>query len=278
MKADDKEPSFGAYRLGTTQKILRKISNSMPEKKPGKWITSFLRRLLLLGNQQVFDVSLSETLHVRLRPKDNLCEKRVFAAYKHWNSMELNALYNALEQHKSKRPFTFLDVGGNVGFYSIFLADKAKKIQKPTNIITVEPDPINTRRLQFNTQASAVELTHDAHGIAGKSGRAILKGGHKNRGEIYLESTDDKKVGIDIITLVELCAIYGLDQIDALKLDIEGHDLDALTEFFDSAPKKLFPSLMVLETRKSESGVLELAIKNGYKLLGRKGINSVVTL
>jgi hypothetical protein len=64
-----------------------------------------------------------------------------------------------------------------------------------------------------------------------------------------------------------------------MKVDIEGHDLKALTAFYKSASKKLWPKLLILETgRDPVTPLLEVCTGHGYTITKRAGINTVLEL
>ncbi len=123
----------------------------------------------------------------------------------------------------------FLDIGANVGFYSLLFAKK--KLAK--EILAFEPDPGNRARLNANLEANG--LSDDVwvldYGLGDKTGEAILTEGNPyNRGESYLaqekmpagETTH--RVGIkrfDDEFSVKDKRIY-------VKMDVEGYELFAL--------------------------------------------------
>ena len=71
------------------------------------------------------DVEFMPGVKTRLWPRTSRCEKRVFAGHQVWDHEEREALTSALLYSTSK-PFVFLDVGANVGLYSLILAATAK--------------------------------------------------------------------------------------------------------------------------------------------------------
>ena len=62
-----------------------------------------------------------------------------------------------------------------------------------------------------------------------------------------------------------------------MKVDIEGHDLKALTTFFEDASKKLHPALLILETgREAVSPLIELCEANEYVVTERTKMNTIL--
>jgi hypothetical protein len=70
-----------------------------------------------------------------------------------------------------------------------------------------------------------------------------------------------------------------VDHVDALKLDIEGHELPVLTAFFDTAPQALWPKLILLEVSKhGDTPAYDLCLAQGYRLAQRTRINALLQL
>jgi len=256
----------------------------MPASKPGMWGASTFRRLSLIGHKRGIagphDIRVSDGVSARLYPRSNRCEKRAYAGVQTWDAMERAALDDALSTG-TKKPFVFFDVGANVGLYSLFLNETANRLGRKLHIVAVEPDPENRARLEFNATASGTRMTIEPVAISGESGHGILAGGENNRGAVGLADPSDTTVidGVDVTleTLASVVARQKLPQIDAMKVDIEGYDLVALAAFFQQASEHLFPRLLIVEIGKTEnSPIVELALKNGYNLAQRTGINAIL--
>jgi len=68
----------------------------------------------------------------------------------------------------------------------------------------------------------------------------------------------------------------GLTYIDAMKLDIEGHDFKALSTFFEDAPKGLHPNLIIAEVGVLPNPpLIELCKANGYSEVKRTSLNAI---
>jgi FkbM family methyltransferase len=132
----------------------------------------------------------------------------------------------------------FLDVGANIGFMSsVALAAGAK------SVFAFEPNPSVFRQLQRNASlwaeahpriATRVTVRHEA--ISDKAGTASLSfpkhGFSGNHGIASLERGDESEeyVCVDVATetLNQVCERCGCP-IGVLKIDIEGHELTALS-------------------------------------------------
>lgn len=100
---------------------------------------------------------------------------------------------------------------------------------------------------------------------AGKLLKALAVGGEQSRGEVWIAEAD-------------IVDTQHVDKIDAMKVDVEGHDFAALQAFFQQAPKTMWPKLLIIETGRGPSKVLELCVTNGYSLDRRTRINAILTL
>jgi hypothetical protein len=110
--------------------------------------------------------------------------------------------------------------------------------------------------------------------ISDLPGEANLSDGGGNRGEAQLSESGE---AVSVETLVGLCERLGVTHIDAMKLDIEGHDERALRAFFDQAPKTLHPQLLIVETS-AENGatLIELAQAQNYLVSDSTALNAIL--
>lgn len=253
----------------------------MPSNRIGRWAISLLRKLTVAGREGgakgPFDVELAPGIRARLFPSSNLCEKRAFCGVQNWDKAERAALVQALKKSESD-PFVFIDVGANVGLYSLFLWSAGRKFQKATRVIAVEPDPLNRSRLQFNIDANQASIEVESVAIGGESGEGMLGGGYKNRGEVKLAKGESAGcTAVSIETLPDLIDRAEVTRVDAMKVDIEGHDLVALRCLFTSAPQAVWPSLLIVETTGTgQAPVVAEALEHGYRLAKKTRLNAIL--
>lgn len=272
---------FGAHALPPFREKLRRLSSALPGNKFGKWGVSVLRKLAVggcpNGARGPIDVEVAPGVKARLFPATNLCEKRAFCGVQNWDPAERAALAGALRASEAE-PFIFLDVGANVGLYSLFLAAEARRLGKAVRIIAVEPDPLNRSRLEFNIAASGAEVGIEPVAIGAEPGEGRMGGGQKNRGEVHLEAgAGEDGALVRIETLAGLIARHGLNRVDAMKVDIEGYDLVALRALFAQAPPALWPKLLVVEKNESiESQLVAMILEQGYDLAASTGMNAIL--
>jgi len=274
-------PKFGHYALPANRETIRRKADTMPDTKFGHLAISALRKLAFRGRHGPFDITIMPGVNARLYPRSNRCEKRAFAGVQIWDAVERQALSSAFDVSTSA-PFIFMDVGANVGLYSLILAAHAEAQNKPIRILAFEPDPVNRARFEFNIKASNADIEVLPYAVSDEAGEGYMGGGDSNRGEVRLSENDDNPK-VQIKTLYGVCKTEKLTHIDAMKVDIEGHDERALGAFFNAAPNTLWPHLLILETGRAHStlqatSLLEMCTAHGYTITKRAGINSVLHL
>jgi len=268
-------PPFGTYALPPAREAWRRKADGYKDSKFGRVLISHARKKALAGEEGPFDIEVAQNVRARLYPSGNRCEKRAFAGVQTWDLAERSALKSAIEM-SSERPFVFLDVGANVGLYSLYAQAYAKAGHRDIRIIAFEPGLEICSRLEANISASGASIEIIRSAISDKPGIGYLSGGEHNRGETKLSERSDKSEEVVIDTLPRVARTLGLTYIDAMKMDIEGHDFKALTTFFEDAPIRLHPKLIIAEVGSSPtSPLIELCKANGYSETNRTPLNAV---
>ena len=277
---DKASAPFGTYALTPWRETLRRCASATPNGRFGLWMVSVLRKASLLGHQSTMhgphDVNVAPGVNARLYPGTNRCEKRAFAGVHLWDRHERISLENSIRAHSAERPFVFLDIGANVGLYSLFVHAAAADAGKTCQIIAIEPDTENRNRLTFNCEASGCELIVEPIGIAHRHGTGFLTEARNNRGTVSIAYTGPG-VEVELQTLAGLIKRHQLDHVDALKIDIEGRDASSLRALIEQAPKKVWPRLMIIEIyNRSENPILDYLRQHGYQLHKRTKTNAIL--
>lgn len=272
----DITPPFGTYALPPEREAWRKKADGYSDTRIGRALISRARKKALCGEKGPFDINIDKDVSARLYPNGNRCEKRAFAGVHIWDAPERLALKSAIEE-KSEQAFVFLDVGANVGLYSLYVNAYAAQAERPARIIAIEPGVETCARLEANIAASEANVQIIRAAVSDAPGTGHLGGGDINRGEAKLLARSDETETVVVDTLPRIARTLGLTRIDAIKVDIEGHDLKALTTFFEDAPSKLHPSLLILETgREAISPLIELCEANDYVVAERTKMNTIL--
>ena len=272
----DITPPFGTYALPPAREAWRKKADGYADTRIGRALISRARKKALSREKGPFDIDIDKGVSARLYPSGNRCEKRAFAGVQIWDAAERLALKSAIEE-KSEQPFVFLDVGANVGLYSLYVNAYAVQAERPARIIAIEPGVETCARLEANIAASEATVQIIRAAVSDAPGTGHLGGGDINRGEAKLLARSEETETVVVDTLPRIARTLGLTRIDAMKVDIEGHDLKALTTFFEDASSKLHPRLLILETgRDANSPLIELCTANDYVIATRTKMNTVL--
>jgi FkbM family methyltransferase len=207
---------------------------------------------------------------LRLHPRDNGCEKNLLFTPQMYDRVELQALEREIANSASE--FVFVDVGANVGLYSLFVAAHCPHAR----ILAIEPEPVNVARLRFSLESNPglhIDILETA--VAAEPGNLWLKLDTRDRGGTHTRGRDGLRV--KAITLESI--VRPLGRVDAMKVDIEGMDFEVLCEFFRSADPQLWPRLLIVEVMRDDpGGLLDRARSAGYVIEQRTRQNAVLRL
>jgi FkbM family methyltransferase len=212
------ERPFGAFAPKANLARIIAWTRAASDSFLGRKIAYALRRLGLrsLDGAPVDIESLGAKM--RLYPSGNVCEKRVLFTPQYFDAVERELLASRLRDG-----FTFIDIGANIGAYSLFVAARAGR---GARILAVEPQPEIFARLAFNiAQNPFGTVKAVACALADKPGELTLFIDPTNRGESsvrILNSSAGTSVKVPAMTLLSLVEGEGYDRIDAIKLDVEG--------------------------------------------------------
>ncbi|MDH3581280.1 MAG: FkbM family methyltransferase [Hyphomicrobiales bacterium] len=207
----------------------------------------------------------------RLRGRNNLIEYGIL----------LNPAYNAVDIEflldGMKEGDNFVDVGANIGLYSLPLAKRAGLAGK---VVSVDANPLMAARLDWNAKASNLENVHIfSCAVSDTDGQGRL---NIRKDDIAIVSVDEVAGGdIPVRTLRSVLDEAQVKTIHGLKIDIEGHEDKALVPFIDSAPDEMLPKKIVIEHPIADAdypGCTAAFARCGYRLVGRSKINSLYRL
>jgi FkbM family methyltransferase len=228
------DPPFGSFR-----------PSSLQESVIGLVRATFLRR----GTFRPTMSSLVQSL--RPGPIDTMFSGAAFRLHVLGSAAECailcNPSYNRREldflSDELPPDGTFVDIGANVGLYSLALAARLGPAGK---VVAVEPDAIACDRLLANRLASAARHVIVMPVAAGDSDGEV-RFAHEGDNLGHSRVTEDGSVRVPMRTLQAILAEAQVDRIDALKIDVEGLEDRVLLPFFRGAPRTQWPRRMVVE-------------------------------
>lgn len=239
-------------------------------------MAQLIRKIVLFSSTAPIDITIGE-IHMRCHLRDNNSEYKF--AFMPWRFDELEREY--LVKHLPADG-TFVDIGANVGIYSLFVATH---LSSSGRIIAMEPNPPAYGRLAFNiasTQAGRkewpkVELLPIA--VADVNQEIDLHLDAKNLGSSSVKNSA-QSVGVVRVKckpLAEILESLCIQKVDAIKIDIEGAEDLALAPYLDSASDESLPHCIVMENSQHlwKLDLVGLLKKRGYRAAITTRMNTV---
>jgi FkbM family methyltransferase len=186
-------------------------------------------------------------------------------------------------KHLGLKDFVFLDIGANVGAYSVGAAAIGAKI-----VYSVEPGPLFNRLVENIALNKLQERITAFHiGLSSKNGKMFWHEDLNNPGNAHLVGENqfvsvpnaktklsDKFVAVDVITLQQLSSAFAGTRVDLIKIDVEGMEWDVIEGGKDLIEKWM--PVIVSETPRYNSGSEpENRVKQLFKYLYSIGYKSL---
>jgi FkbM family methyltransferase len=264
---------FGTYAPGAPLRGLLAVTRALPETWLGRRVALSLRQFVIRALRgRPVDIEVLGA-RMRLYPYRNICEKKVLFTPQYFEAEELDIL--ASHVHDG---FVFIDIGANVGAYSLYAASKAGR---GARILAVEPQPDVFERLVYNIQLnSSGSIKAVACALADRAGELTLFLDARNSGESSVKivgSGAQRVVKVPAKTLLELVREEGYAAIDAIKLDVEGAEDIILDPFLRDAPAALHPKLLIIEdgSNRWQIDLPKIVEEHGYRLRAKTRLNFV---
>lgn len=237
----DNDPSpapFGAFAPNAAQAAIIRLAQGSRLKRGA--FRPWLSRLVNL---------------MRAGPVDVAYQGASFRFYHQGSATERGALFNPdynLDELDFLRQYTppggvFLDVGANVGTFSLVMAHHVGSNGK---VVAIEPHPTTFARLAFNYAASTVPQVRLVQAAAGPSdGELMIETDGDNLGasHVVTGAASAKAIKVPSLRLTRILDEAGVSKVDGLKIDVEGFEDHVLIPFFKEAPHTLWPRAVVIE-------------------------------
>ena len=262
-KKDFTEYQFGSFTPNLCQRVLIFIANKTFFKR-GFFRIKFTQLIMSLTKGPL-DIHFRNCAF-RIYGENNLIEYGILLNPK-YNQTDIDFL---LEDSKSNS--NFVDLGCNIGLYSLPLASSAPN----GTVISIDANPLMQSRLSFNANSSGIKnIQIICSAVSDKTGEGSLL---IRKNDTAIVSVDeDIKGSIKIDKLEDIIREQGLKSIYGLKIDIEGHEDKALVPFLLNVDDDLLPKRIVIEKKTKNSDYPGCAIafkKLNYTLVSRSRNNS----
>ncbi|MBR0825000.1 FkbM family methyltransferase [Bradyrhizobium manausense] len=192
---------------------------------------------------------------MRSGPVDVTYQGASFRFYHQGSATERGALFNPdynldeldfLRQHTPSGG-VFLDVGANVGTFSLVMA---RHVGAQGKVVAIEPHPTTFARLSFNHAASDVPQVRLVQAAAGPSdGELMIETDGDNLGasHVVTGTATAQAIKVPSLRLTRILEEAGVSKVDGLKIDVEGFEDHVLIPFFKEAAPALWPRAVVIE-------------------------------
>lgn len=198
-------------------------------------------------------------VNYRLNLTNNVTDRQILAASKEYDGVELNALVEAC------RNTAFVDIGANIGYYSLILAARGAK-----QVIAIEPNPPTLARLRYNVSINAFKdnITILPIGIGEEGSFDLFSCGDLGSASLLKpEAENIEHVTISTRPLLDVLNELEIEKLGGIKIDVEGMEDRALRPFFTDAPKSLWPTCIIIEhcnKEEWEADIIAHLLNNGY--------------
>ena len=261
--------AFGARAPGRLDRAMIAITSRMPNNWLGLKLAMAFRKVVTLRLRSGGALDVERWgLRMRLYPLDNGCEKNLLFTPQMYETVERAELAADIAHVNAEgRAFIFVDIGANVGLFSMYVASAAGG---HAQIFAIEPEPGNMARFEFNLHANpSLPVRTYAVALGEEEGEVAVvlhprdRGGTRTRDPT---NASDNAVRVPCHPLLAFLRGEKITAIDALKIDVEGAEDKVLVPFFRDAPESLWPAMIVIEDSRHEwaSDLFALLSAKGY--------------
>ena len=183
-------------------------------------VPSIVRRYLMLIGKYKININLNNYIF-EIDIRESIERKTYFI--REYEKKRMDYLIQASEKIKSE---ILIDIGANIGFYSILLSKYFKIIK------SYEPNLRNFRVLNRNIKKNKLQnkIQTFNYGLGNK--KQILKGTSMTKGELFQTSgfsiSEKNEHGEDVFVYIGDEVLDFKGKILTIKIDVEGHELFVL--------------------------------------------------
>lgn len=182
-----------------------------------------------------------------------------------------------------KKDMLVLDLGANLGFYSLYAASKGARV------FGYEPEKRNYALLIENIQKNNLQDNISAYNLAVAKDKKYIDIFYQDfkaefascmisTSKTYIESIiegDLIKIQVPCISLKQILDTIDAEKIDVMKIDCEGSELEIL----ESAPESYFTKIhnIIMETHKaySEKDIFYLVKELGFRIIAYEKLGGI---
>jgi len=242
MTMENTQLKYGDLQVSFSHRWMLAVTQNCGKGFLGHTLAHALRRIFILTHAKIVDYA-QDGINFRFHLLDNVCERRYFFTPQIYDTEE----HKYINEHLPPDG-VFVDVGANVGIYSLWAA---KKMGPSGTVIAIEPNEAALKRLRFNISANPdlQQITVVAMGVGAKKGNFKLYLDPTNLGGSSLfEKEQTPLIEVPCAPLYDIIKAHTVNRrIGIMKLDIEGYEEVVLRAFFAEAPESILPGAMIIE-------------------------------
>ncbi len=261
---------FGTYLPSIPARVSWMLATGRPL---SRGIRKWFRKRLARNFPGPFDV-VAEDIRLRAWPTENRCDRVAVGREELPERLERELIRPLL-----KPGMTFVDIGANVGVYSLFISHQTGG---RADIFAFEPHPRTYLKLKTNCMLNDfIQVRMFNFGIGARQTDAELfsdGGGNIGGSSLLAEAAGaTTSVTVSVRPLFDVLQEKNVTHIDLLKIDIEGFEDRALVPLLRSTTgKNLWPKAILLETVHQQlwqEDLLSILGEAGYQTIGRTDEN-----
>ncbi len=204
---------------------------------------------------------------------DSFMETEIFkfGLYGEWEKQSLE-IWAQLSMISSQ----IVDIGANTGIYSIV----AKKNNLKAQVVAIEPIQTNFEILSKNVVANALQITTVQAAVSNYEGTSkmfvlkdrlnymtALNDNRYNRHPEHAKNIPVIETIVQVNTLENIAHNSGMDKIDLIKIDVEGHELVVFESIGDYLKINLPSVLVEIISDDAAQGINKIIENFGYYIL-----------
>lgn len=169
-------------------------------------------------------------------------------------------LYDKKEREFFKRHFppkgVFLDVGSYIGFWSLYVANEFPD----STVIAIEPNPVAFMLLKKNVSINGFKniKTFNCALLNETRRMKFLIAKHKNLGGSRLIIKEHnflpkgEIIDVEVVKASDFLKQLNVDRIDAIKIDVEGYEINILQDIFENIESNKYPKIIIAEANNKQ--------------------------
>ena len=268
----DNSSSFGQYEPNFIVKVIIYITRNIGTNWFSKRLIFLFRKIAILLSRDCIDTNLFGA-KLRLYTKGNVSEKRALFSPQIFEKDERDFI-----KSRCKDNSVFIDIGSNIGLYSFSVGSVYKEF-KNTKIFSIEPHPSLFQRLKYNAlQNKDIPINPREIALMDKSGEFKLDTPDENLGQGKISNSG--KHTVIAKNLTDFIKEEKIENISAMKIDVEGNEESVIIPFIENTNKKLLPLIIIIENNKSswKTDLIKLLEEKGYLIKKKTRMNYILEL